>query len=297
MVYRLADMTWLVRRKSGAYRLRDSGNITAERYGPLHQGTPMLEWGSVTKTVTAQIAGRLGQAGVLDLSAPVSEYLPVVKLPRAVDVRSLVTHTSGLPRLPERIIANRAEARDPYAKYTTAFFDTEVLPALTNQHGGAVGSFDYSNLGYAVLTRLLEVVAGRDWWTLATQEVFTPLGITEVAIRPSPGRVPILRTWAGGIREQWTDTGPFIGAGGLHGTFDALEQYATAIAQQTPGEKPLGWMDDPTLWWHNGHNRDHGAFIGVSHDGSRVLTVHTLGYNVGRADKIAARLERRFRLG
>lgn len=51
-------------------------------------------------------------------------------------------------------------------------------------------------------------------------------------------------------------------------------------------------MNDPTLWWHNGHNKDHGAFIGVSHDSSRIVTIHTLGYNAGRADKLAARLER-----
>ncbi|WP_460947647.1 serine hydrolase domain-containing protein [Okibacterium endophyticum] len=279
--------------KSQAYRLRDGDRITAEHVGPLHQGSPMLEWGSITKTVTARIAEQLDHAGTIDLSTPVSEYLPEAKLPRAVDVRSLVTHTSGLPRLPEGIITNVAEVRDPYAKYTTAYFDTEVLPALADQHGGTVGSFDYSNLGYAVLTRLLEGVTGCGWWTLATQEVFAPLGITEVSIHPDSERVPVLRTWAGSIRKQWTDTGPFIGAGGVHGTFDALEQYATAIARQTPGAKPLGWMDDPTLWWHNGHNRDHGALVEVSHDGSRVVTVHTLGYNAGRADKIAARLERR----
>ncbi len=285
-------MSWLVRRKSQAYRLRDSGDITAEQIGPLHQGSPMLEWGSISKTVTARVTEQLAHAGTVDLSAPVSEYLPEAKLPSTVDVRSLVTHTSGLPRVPMGMITTVAEARDPYAKYTTAYFDAEVLPTLAEQYSGTVGTFDYSNLGYAVLTRLLEVVTERDWWTLATREVFTPLGIADVAIRPDPERVPVLRTWAGGIRQQWADTGPFIGAGGVHGTFDALEQYAIAIAAQSPGVKPFGWMDDPTLWWHNGHNRDHGAFIGVSHDGSRIVTVHTLGYSFGRADKIAARVER-----
>lgn len=251
----------------------------------------MLEWGSVTKTVTARITEQLSQSGHLDLSAPVSDYLPEAKLPSTVDVRSLVTHTSGLPRVPKGMIASLAEARDPYAKYTTAHFDSEVTPALLEQHDGTVGSFDYSNLGYAVLTRLLEVATGRDWWTLATDEVFAPLGITDVSIKPPPDRVPVLRTWAGGTRAQWIDTGPFIGAGGVHGTFDALEEYTAAIAARSPGVKPFGWMGDAGLWWHNGHNRDHGTFIGISPDGSRVVTVHTLGYNAGRADRIAAGLE------
>ncbi|WP_158020880.1 serine hydrolase [Buchananella hordeovulneris] len=156
-----------------------------------------------------------------------------------------------------------------------------------------MGSFDYSNLGYAVLTRLLEVVTKRDWWTLATESVFGPLGIRDVSIDLAPERLPVIRTWTGGIRKQWNDTGPFIGAGGVHGMFNTLEQYATASVRQTVGKRPLGWMDDPTLWWHNGLNKDHGALIGVSHDGSRIVTVHTLGYNAGHEDKLAARPERR----
>lgn len=113
-------MSWLVRQKSQAHRLRDDGKITAERFGRLHEGSPMLEWGSITKTVTARITEQLEHAGALHLSAPVSEYLPDVKLPEAVDVHSLVSRTFGLPRLPEGIITNLAELRDPYAKYTTA---------------------------------------------------------------------------------------------------------------------------------------------------------------------------------
>jgi len=88
----------------------------------------MLEWGSITKTVTAHIAEQLDHAGTLDLSAPMSVYLPEMKLPREVDVRSLVTHPSGLPRLPHGIITSAAEACDPYAKYITTYFDAKVLP-------------------------------------------------------------------------------------------------------------------------------------------------------------------------
>lgn len=289
-------MSWLVRRRSTAYRVRDRGGITVERMGPLHLGAPMLEWGSISKTVTARITERLAHAGIIDLSDPVSEYFPETQLPRTVDVLALATHTSGLPQAPRNMVATLGEARDPYAKYTNEYFDAEVLPTLAEQLDGTAGSFRYSNLGYAVLTRLLEVASGRDWWALAMDEVFAPLGISGVSISPDPKRVPLLRSWTGGILRQWTDTGPFIGAGGVHGTFDALEQYATAVAAQSNGAKPFGWMADDALWWHNGHNLHHGAFIGVSYDGSRVITVHTLGHRSGRADRIAARLERKLPL-
>jgi CubicO group peptidase (beta-lactamase class C family) len=290
-------MSWIVRHKSEAHRLRSAGRIDVEHIGPLHEGAPLLEWGSVTKTVTARIAEQLDRDGAVDLSAPVSDYLPETGLPTEVDVRSLAEHTSGLPRLPRGMIRSTADARDPYAKYTTEHFDADVLPGLSEQRRGAPGSFEYSNLGYAVLTRVLEVATGNDWWTLAKRHVFTPLDITDVSIRPDPERVPLLHTWTGRVCTQWTLPGAFVGAGGLHGTFDALESYAIACAQQTPGRKPYGWMDDGDLHWHNGGTLDHGAFVGISHDGSRVITVHTLGYNGARVDRVAARLARRSREG
>ena len=287
-------MSFLIRNRSIAFRIRDAGQKTDENFGTAHLGQPMLEWGSITKTVTARIAERLDEAGNLDLSAPVSDYLPTAKLPRSVDVRSLVTHTSGLPQLPADMFDSVTALRDPYAKYTTGYFDEQVLPSLAEQHTGTVGEFVYSNLGYGVLTRLLEVATGQDWWSLAKSEVFDPHGLTDITVAPPADRVPVLRTWAGTARKQWRDSGPFIGAGGIHSTFDALEQYARATAQNCCETPPFGWMSSPSLWWHNGHNRDHGSFVGVSHDHSRVLTVHTLGYRAGRADHIASRLESRY---
>lgn len=288
----LDRMSWLVRKKSETYRLRVSGRIEVERTGPLHQGEPMLEWGSVTKTVTAMIAEELDRAGSVELSTPVSEYLPETGLPEAVDVRSLVEHTSGLPRLPRNIIRTRADAQDPYAKFTSGYFDEEVLPDLSEQLCGHPGSTLYSNLGYAVLTRLLEVATGDDWWTLAKRHVFTPLGVANVSICPEQQRVPVLRSWTGHICRKWKFAGPFVGVGGLHGTHDALERYAITRTQRTPGEKPFGWLDDGDLYWHDGGTLDQGTFVGVSHDGSRVITVHTLGYNAGRVNRTAARLNR-----
>lgn len=289
-----------IREKSLAYRVRDAGELIVEAFGPLHKpdnGTdPLLEWGSISKTVTALIAQRLHGAGTLSLDTPVVEILPQTRLPEAVTLRTLAEHTSGLPRLPKNLVTSRQEANDPYAKYTHAYFDREVLPQLALWHQpGKAGTMGYSNLGYAVLTRALEEASDRGWWSLATHEVFEPLGITDVTCAPDPTRSPVLYNRNGSVRAQWTDTGPFIGAGGVHGSFDALEQYVTAIAAANVGTKPLGWMADKTLFWHNGHNRDHGAFAGFSPDGSRTITVHTLGFLPGRADKTVRMLEKQFR--
>lgn len=289
-------MSLLTKERSLSFRLREGERVVVEKFGPLHRPGTLLEWGSITKTVTATLAHLLADQGVVDLSAPVTRYLPDARLPQWVSVESLITHTSGLPSMPSDLRLRDGEWRDPFAKYTPAYFDEVTVPRLSLEHTGRIGTRAYSNLGYAVLTRLLERAAGEGWWDLVRKHVLAPCGVTDVATTADRSdRVPVLHNWAGQVRSTWVDTGPFIGAGGILSTFDELEKYMLAARRRhLPGGRPPGWEKSPTLWWHNGHNRDQGAFVGVDDAAQRVITVHTLGYRVGTADKVATRLERRF---
>lgn len=284
-------MSILARDRSTAFRLRTDSAIDAERFGPLHAPATMLEWGSITKTVTAAVATRLAAAGSLDLATPVSTLLPSAALPSAVTLASLIDHTSGLPSVP----LGMSDVMDPYARYTTRVFDDEVLPALAAQWRPPKPAPAYSNLGYAVLTRALEQATGEPWWHLAQQLVLEPLGVRDVALDPPADRRPIVRSWRGGARAPWTmHTGPFVGAGGLWGTFDALEAYAAAALRGLADDATAaGWQRSGTLRWHNGHVRDSGCFAGVDTASGRQVTVHTLGRFTGTADRVAKRLLRR----
>lgn len=295
-------MSIWVKERSTAYRARVGGDTTLERFDSLHTPNAMLEWGSITKTATAALAANLEREGALLLSAPITAYLPDSRLPDSVTVGSLVSHTSGLPPLPKSILASWGERRDPYAKYTNMYFDAEVVPRLHEEHTGQVGKYVYSNFGYAVLTRIIERTVEQTWWQMVRELVLMPWGLSDVAVNhvqhlteSSQERTLRLHTIAGRTRTTWIDTGPFVGAGGLMGTFNDLEKYARAAKEHSLDAGPIGWVKSPTLWWHNGHNRDQGAFVGVSHDGSRVITVHSAGHRVGTADRIAAKIERNIR--
>lgn len=282
-------MGFFVRERSRAYRLKEHGIVLDEQHGKLHRPGALLEWGSITKTVTAAIAHRLAETGALNLLAPVTEYLPSASLPEKVTVDSLIEHTSGLPRLPADMFTDPKDLVDPYARYTNEYFDAQVVPHLNDKHNGTVGVYDYSNLGYAVLTWILKTVTGRSWWDLADELVLTPAGVADATITPDLAQVPVLHTWTGKVRKQWSNVGPFVGAGGIVSTFEGLEQYAHHAAQSHLGGKSLpGWQHTGQFVWHNGHNKDHGAFIGFTPD--LVVTVHTLGYRSGTADRIATRL-------
>lgn len=288
-------MSIFVRQRRTAFRVRQSGAVLTEDFGPLHRADTMLEWASVTKTVTATLAHKLADSGILSLDDPVTDYLPASRLPQGVDIASLVSHTSGLPRVPADIHRGPEALSNPYGKYTDHYFDHETVPRLRDQHNGTVGNYEYSNLGYAVLTRVMEIAAGDDWWTLARQHVLEPLGVRDVSVDPDPDRIAVLHSWNGTPRSTWVDTGPFVGAGGFLGTFDALEQYALESHRNslTQGDR-AGWIRSRDWWWHNGHNRDQGVFVGVDEDAQWVITVHTLGRRAFTADKVGARLGKTF---
>lgn len=58
------------------------------------------------------------------------------------------------------MIKTAAEERDPHATCTTQRFHPVDLPDISEQRRGPVGSCEYSNLGYAILARVLEVDSG-----------------------------------------------------------------------------------------------------------------------------------------
>lgn len=274
---------WWVREHGLAWRLHLADGRVWERRGPLHGAETLVEWGSVTKPVTAALAHLLAAAGVVDLAAPVAHYLPAAPLPPQVTLARLVDHTSGLPAVPPDI----GWQANPWAKYTPAYFDAHVVPRLGIGQTLHVGRFSYSNLGYAVLTRALEVAAGASWPELVQREIFGPWGIGGVTTVHLPGRVAVLHDRWGRVREQWQDTGPFVGAGGLLSPLAGLTDFARGVARHLPSMP--GWIQVGDSWWHNGQNRDHGAYVEIR-PGRFAIAVHTVGHRPWTADRLAARL-------
>lgn len=158
------------------------------------------------------------------------------------------------------------------------------MPALDREQTRAIGVYAYSDLGYAVLTRILESVTGRAWLELARDHILSPLGVTDVGVDPTDPRVPIVRDWSGAPRTHWSmHVGPFVGSGGLLSTIEVLESYALASARHAADHDWLiGWERTGEHWWHHGQTRDHGAWVGVGVDATWAITVHMIGYAIFR---------------
>lgn len=136
--------------------------------------------GSTTKAYTGLACAILAQRGTLDLDAPVSKYLPELKLANAPTLRAFLTHTSGIEN-------------DPIV-FRTAFTGEHTpaqLVALLDASKPAKPGFQYDNLGYVVASLVLERVTGKPWQDALDELVFQPLGMRHTTARMSKaGRLP-----------------------------------------------------------------------------------------------------------
>lgn len=168
---------------------------------------------SITKPLTATAIMRLWQEGKLDLDAPIEKYLPHFRiqgynLSKPITIKDLLNHTSGLPQDADFPYWNDLEFPSFHAIWQNMASQSLVYP--TGSH------WKYSNEGYALLGKLVEVVAGKDYETFMQNELFVPLGMKSSTFRPQQEKKKVL---AQGFSRKYADQErqllPFYSVGGL----------------------------------------------------------------------------------
>lgn len=162
-------------------RVLAAGRGRADDPGPLETHA-IFQIGSITKVFTGLLLADMAERGEVGLDDAISRYLPpgvaVHARGRAITLRDLATHMSGLPPMPDNF--NLAGEPDPYEAYTEQQL-WSFLSGFRPEHApGEV--YRYSNLGVSLLGRLLARRAGTDYETLLRRRVLEPLGLRDTAI-------------------------------------------------------------------------------------------------------------------
>jgi D-alanyl-D-alanine carboxypeptidase len=211
---------------------------------------------SVTKTVTALALVQLAEGGLVDLDAPADRYLEDMPYGPAITVRHLLAHSAGLPNpIPVRWTHLVAEARGFDAD---AFFDG-IFARHARVRSPPNRRYAYSNLGYVLLGRIVERVAGVGYREYVTSAILKPVGLSPEALgftldpalhatgyhrRRSFSRVLLsllmdTKTYLGPAQDGWQPFEPFYvnGAayGGLIGTADGFARYLRALLDPASG--------------------------------------------------------------
>jgi CubicO group peptidase (beta-lactamase class C family) len=197
---------------------------------------------SMTKSFTAAAVLRLRDEGRLALDAPAARYAPeldALVVPTRdsppVTVRQLLTHGAGLP------------LDDYWGAETFGTGDDELARFLRSgiAFADAPGArYAYSNLGYALLGKIVQRVSGVRFRDYVTTMILRPLGmpstVWESAEVPA-GRLAIGYRRATNVLapEPRPSDGVFDAAGGL---YTSLRDYARYVAFQLAAYPP---RDDP----------------------------------------------------
>jgi CubicO group peptidase (beta-lactamase class C family) len=163
--------------------------LKAEGYGyaNVEHGVPVrpdtvFQSGSLGKQFTAATVMTLVEDGKIGLDDPIAKYFPEAPEPfRAVTVRHLLTHTSGIPDYTEGTIDLRRD-------YTE---DELIRMAFALRLEFAPGSrWNYSNTGYLMLGVLVRRASGRFYGDVLRDRVFGPLGMKTARIISEEDIVP-----------------------------------------------------------------------------------------------------------
>ncbi len=174
---------------SVAYISPDDTFFTAELFNPnfysqekidslkKHSGESIFQAASLSKVVFAYIVNKMAQRGEIDLDTPIAEYTDInrfivkggdygrfteeesIGMAKKLTPRIVLTHRTGLPNWSASVSSDQW----PTSHITFKF--------------AADSCYGYSGEGFAFLQRAVEAIKGKDIQTIATEEVFNPLGM------------------------------------------------------------------------------------------------------------------------
>jgi len=213
-----------------------AGTRRADDHAPV-DGDTVFRIASMTKSFTAMAILALRDAGKLSLDDSAERYVPELKdltypttdSPR-ITVRHLLSHAAGFPE------------DNPWGDQQLAATEEEFSAMMrrgipfSNPPGLA---YEYSNLGFAILGRIVSRASGMPYRQYISERVLRPLGMTSTTLEAA--EVPAARL-AHGYRwedERWKEEPPlpdgaFGSMGGMLTSIKDLSRYVGAFLDAWP---------------------------------------------------------------
>ena len=186
---------------------------------------------SMTKSFTATAILLLRDAGQLRLDDDITMYLPwtdsigIPEFGHVITIRDLLTMNAGFP------------TDDPWGDRQESLeietFDDLVSQGLSFTRAPRMG-FEYSNLGYALLGRVITVVSGMDYLDFIKSAIHQPLAMSSTTFHQSEvsdeNFVQGYAEFASGfVPEPLTVPGAFSAMGGLLSNVKDLAKWVSGF--------------------------------------------------------------------
>lgn len=181
---------------------------------------------SMSKSITALAILQLRDEGKLSLDEPASKYLPEMKKltyltsdAPVITIRNLLTHSAGFPE------------DNPWGDRQLADTDRELRQLI--EEGVSFSNvpgieYEYSNLGFALLGQIVQVVSGMDFQSYTTEHIFKPLGMSNTVWEYEKVPHEKLALGYAWIDNSWVKV-PLL----HHGSYGAMGGLITSIEDFT----------------------------------------------------------------
>ena len=205
--------------------------------GPPPGADTVFRIASMTKSFTASAVLALRDSGVLRLDDPVTDFVPelrgqpgVTADSPVISLRHLLTMTAGFP------------TDDPWGdrQQGTPLPDFAAILARGVRPAWAPGTrFEYSNLGYAVLGRVIAAVAQADYADFVRDRILGPLAMTRTGFEAAEfDPAGLARGYARGP-GGWTEVTPdrygaFAPMGGVFSSVRDLARWVNGFTAAFP---------------------------------------------------------------
>lgn len=241
---------------------------------------------SMTKSFTALAILQLRDAGKLSLDAPAERYVPALaKLRYAtsdapkITIRDLLSHSAGFPE------------DNPWGDQQLSRTDEELIAMLEQgipfSTSPATG-YEYSNLGFAILGRVVANVSGVPYPRYIRENILLPLGMTVTTLQAA--EVPPERL-AHGYRHQdgeWLEEeqlpdGSFGPMGGMLTSIADLSKWVGFMLDAWPARDgdDTGPVKRSSVREMQQVIRYNGAVATHNSDGPPSLSAGGYGYGLG----------------
>jgi len=229
--------------------------------------------GSVSKALTAAVAMKLAERGVLNLDADIRTYVPSFpKKDHVITARQLLSHQAGIRHYRFLLSPPTFSEMGSTTQYNTTLESLGVFahdPLLFKPDT----DFSYSSYGFTLLSAAMEGAAGVPFLDLMQRELFTAYGLSRTGAddrrKPNGGRASdyqnVMRDGAVIAAPFTNGSGKWAG-GGFVSTPSDLARFGAALAKgQIVDAETLRVMFEPRTLASGRVNRQNYA-LGVRVD-------------------------------
>ncbi len=184
---------------------------------------------SITKHFTASAIIKLQEQNLLQTSDPIAKYLSNYPQGDRITIHQLLNHTSGIPNF------TFFDDYHPVKKRLPSSIDDFILYFQDKDLEFTPGDrFSYSNSGYTLLTKIIELVSDESYESYLQKNFFRPLQMEDSGYdrreKILPNRASgYVRTPKGFENADYIDMSIVLGAGGLYSTVEDLYKWEKSL--------------------------------------------------------------------